>query len=287
MFNRFIAITEFSGPSFSLIDECKKLKALGAEQCLLIQSFVLVDASSMDVSSIFPILEQNLASQKETLEKLGFKVETRQMLGSSASEIAKIAVEENYSVIVVGANKHSLAGEIVLGGLSAEMIHQTQVPVLVMRLYGEQGKPGASLADAVLFPTDFSENADLALPYVEQLIAAGTKKVTLMHVQDDSKLGQYPQEKLGEFDKKDNGVLLEIKQRLQKSGNAQIDIVLKTGSPSAEILNAVKELGIDLVVMGSQGRGFIKEIFLGSVSHNIARHADASVLLIPKSRDEE
>jgi len=38
--------------------------------------------------------------------------------------------------------------------------------------------------------------------------------------------------------------------------------------------------------MGSQGRGFIKEVFLGSVSNNVARHSAASVLLIPAVRKE-
>jgi len=36
-----------------------------------------------------------------------------------------------------------------------------------------------------------------------------------------------------------------------------------------------------LVVMGSHGRGFIGELFVGSVSHNVARHAEAPVLLVP------
>jgi nucleotide-binding universal stress UspA family protein len=33
--------------------------------------------------------------------------------------------------------------------------------------------------------------------------------------------------------------------------------------------------------MGTQGKGFIKEIFLGSVAHNVSRLAACPVLLIP------
>jgi hypothetical protein len=43
-------------------------------------------------------------------------------------------------------------------------------------------------------------------------------------------------------------------------------------------------LGIVEALMGSQGRGYIREIFLGSVSHNIARYAGVSVLLISAIR---
>ena len=46
----------------------------------------------------------------------------------------------------------------------------------------------------------------------------------------------------------------------------------------------ITEKVIRLVVMGSQGHGFIKELFLGSVSHGVARLSDASVLLVPARR---
>jgi len=65
---------------------------------------------------------------------------------------------------------------------------------------------------------------------------------------------------------------------------AEVDISLSYGSPSVKILKIISEQKIFLVVMGSQGRGFVKELFLGSVSNNIVRHAKASVLLIPAKR---
>jgi len=39
-----------------------------------------------------------------------------------------------------------------------------------------------------------------------------------------------------------------------------------------------------MVVMGSQGRGFIGEVFLGSVSHTVTRHSKVPLLLIPAIR---
>jgi nucleotide-binding universal stress UspA family protein len=39
-----------------------------------------------------------------------------------------------------------------------------------------------------------------------------------------------------------------------------------------------------VIVMGSQGRGFISEVFLGSVSHQVVRQAPVPVLLIPALR---
>jgi nucleotide-binding universal stress UspA family protein len=75
-----------------------------------------------------------------------------------------------------------------------------------------------------------------------------------------------------------------MRDSLKKKGNSIIDIELAYGAPYSEIMRIIKEKDVSLVIMGSQGRGFIEELFLGSVSHNVARNSDASVLLIPAKR---
>ena len=47
------------------------------------------------------------------------------------------------------------------------------------------------------------------------------------------------------------------------------------------ILERLKTEDISLIVLGTQGKGFIAEIFLGSVAHNITRVAPCPILLIP------
>jgi nucleotide-binding universal stress UspA family protein len=89
---------------------------------------------------------------------------------------------------------------------------------------------------------------------------------------------------LERFNTIDTGRLEGMKKELQDAGAAEVDISLLYGSPSVTILRMISEQKIPLVVMGSQGRGFVKELFLGSVSNNIVRHATASVLLIPAKR---
>ena len=57
--------------------------------------------------------------------------------------------------------------------------------------------------------------------------------------------------------------------------------VFDPGHPLPAILRILESLDVSLIVMGTQGKGFIKEIFLGSVAHNISRMAACPVLLIP------
>ena len=75
-----------------------------------------------------------------------------------------------------------------------------------------------------------------------------------------------------------------LRKKLLEKGAKNVLLKIPYGNPTSEILNELKGGDYSLVVMGSQGRGFIQEIFLGSVSHNIARDASVSVLLIPALR---
>jgi nucleotide-binding universal stress UspA family protein len=53
------------------------------------------------------------------------------------------------------------------------------------------------------------------------------------------------------------------------------------GYPAEEILNVTDEEGCDLIILGTHGKGFLKQTFLGSVSNAILHRAQKPVLLIP------
>ncbi len=65
------------------------------------------------------------------------------------------------------------------------------------------------------------------------------------------------------------------------TGNAELDVttVVALGRPAEMIVEAAKEWGADLVVVGSHGRGFWGRLTLGSVSNAVVHHAPCSVLI--------
>ena len=83
----------------------------------------------------------------------------------------------------------------------------------------------------------------------------------------------------------DSRFLLESKrQRLESMGATDVSTDLASGEPAWEILDRAKEGDFSIIVMGSTGKGFVKGVFLGSVSNEVARHAELPVLLIPAVR---
>ena len=51
-------------------------------------------------------------------------------------------------------------------------------------------------------------------------------------------------------------------------------------------MERAKESGRTLILMGTQGKGFVEELFLGSVAHNVARRAPLAVLFVPAQARE-
>ena len=141
---------------------------------------------------------------------------------------------------------------------------------------------GTEVLRHVLLPTDFSAISSRALKYVEHLAAQGLSQVTVLNALDVPGGEEvYPPgyQEIAEGAARD--LLEQWKQRLLKAGVPIVNDHFDPGHPLPAILRVLESQDISLIVMGTQGKGFIKELFLGSVAHNISRLAMCPVLLIP------
>ncbi len=150
----------------------------------------------------------------------------------------------------------------------------------------------------VLYSTDFSPLAEVALDYVKKLREAGAEEVVVVHVVDDLSVELPEGASL-----KDNNELLKIlpevdqeyvislmqrldliKESLYKNGFSVKTFLLYGNIPKQIVAVAEKE-GVNLIVMGAHGKGLLTEILLGSVSTDVIRNAKCPVLII-KRREE-
>jgi nucleotide-binding universal stress UspA family protein len=156
----------------------------------------------------------------------------------------------------------------------------------------------------ILVPTDFSESANAALSQAVKLASLCGGRITLLHVISvekikDDLLGLDALENLtrvlntpaseAPYTPTNPVEVLEgaARQRLSDAitkvaAGVNIEAAVAEGRPSVEIVKYAGEHGVDLIVMGTQGRSGLGRAFLGSVADNVIRQAECPVMVVRK-----
>ncbi len=142
--------------------------------------------------------------------------------------------------------------------------------------------------EKLLFPTDFSELALAPLPHARRLVEAFNAELHCLHVVDEAyqywsalgpeslPVGPPPEE-----------LLNLARTRMEQFRAAHLadlkplpitDVTL--GRPFAEIIRYAREKDIDLIIMGTHGRGAIAQMLLGSTAEKVIHKATCPVLTI-------
>jgi nucleotide-binding universal stress UspA family protein len=140
----------------------------------------------------------------------------------------------------------------------------------------------------ILVPTDFSDPAERAWRYAQALAQESKGRVHLLHVVAEPYLyGAWGTEgaalQLGEM-------LAEAKKAAQRglarlasrsrSLTGRVVTATATGPTVDRILEYVSRNGIDLIVMGTHGRGFVGHLLLGSVAERVVQRSPVPVLTV-------
>ncbi|MGG7643591.1 universal stress protein [Rhodovulum sp. YNF3179] len=68
--------------------------------------------------------------------------------------------------------------------------------------------------------------------------------------------------------------------RAESRGAKNVSVRVLPGDYAETILDSAKDIGADMIVMGSRGLGGLKGLLLGSVSHKVNQHADCTVVTV-------
>jgi len=142
------------------------------------------------------------------------------------------------------------------------------------------------LYDHILLPTDGSAGTERVIEHAGELARAHDATIHALYVIDATTFTGLPMETSW------NGV----RQVLESEGETALeeverlfgdDVALEThtveGTPSTEIVAFARENDVDLVVMGTHGRGGIDRLLLGSVAERVVRGSPVPVTTVPVS----
>lgn len=138
----------------------------------------------------------------------------------------------------------------------------------------------------ILVATDFSEPSEKALTYGRDLARSYDATLHILHVTEDIMLRYAPEVGFAvpemqrdldraarrELDKlvtEDDTKTLRVVPALESAANAAAAIVVYAGTHE-----------IDLIVVGTHGRGVVKHLIMGSVAERVVRTAPCPVLAV-------
>jgi nucleotide-binding universal stress UspA family protein len=148
----------------------------------------------------------------------------------------------------------------------------------------------------ILYATDLSKNSAYAFLYATDIAQKYDATIVILHaveplppivrfygsLEEESKYYQHEKSIDTELIK---NRLQDFCQKVDKEIRACVELVsnilVRVGHPVEEILNASEEEGCDAIVLGSHGKGFLKQAFLGSVSRSVLDRSRKPVFIVP------
>jgi len=139
----------------------------------------------------------------------------------------------------------------------------------------------------ILVPTDFEHTSAHALTYARELARLFNATIHILHVVDDvfalpggteGTLAAFPQ----------------LQRQLQETAHTQVEqlmtederkagtraVVVTSSTPAQSVVDYARDAHIDLIVMGTHGRGGAPAFLIGSVAERVVRTAPCPVLTV-------
>lgn len=239
---------------------------------------------SGDSASIRERLRETATERAERLradaEERGLEATAAVREGIPANEIVDDA-DEHADAVVVGTAGRGAVARAVVGSVADKVVRTAPVPVVTVTPDAASVDERERTVDDVLLPTDGSDTAEAVARQGFELAAQFEATVHLLTVVDDDLVET--RSRLGEDDDPDALVARASGHHteLVAAGRERdLEVVTTTtnGDPAEEIGAYADREGIDLIAMGTAGRGGFERVVVGSVADEVVRTAPVPVL---------
>ena len=265
-------------------------RALGAEVELV---GVVSDAGGAEEKR--RVLERSLESRADEIEEaVGIRPRVRTSIGEVARTILGIHDgEEKPALLSFGSKVLGGVGRVMVGEALDRVLSKSRGPILITpephpaskaRVLERRAakRDGVQEGPAVLVATDGSEVSLRAGEHAAQLADGLGAKLFALYVVDEHLAFHggihYAElvERLSEDGREATG---KVRALAEKAG-VQFEELIVFGRPYQTILAVAEEVGADPIVLGAEGMTGLEHAFIGSVSEEVLRRANRTVLVV-------
>jgi nucleotide-binding universal stress UspA family protein len=188
--------------------------------------------------------------------------------GDVCEEIDTVVRRESLDVVVLGTHGRTGLGKAVFGSVAEKVFRHAHFPALTIGPHVRANPEGIVELHAILHPTDFSEEATVALGYAISLAKAYRARLYLLHVVKEGA--------------DSNRHLLEERLRQLVPGDAILACepkpLVEAGPAGRGIVDVAKELAVDLIVIGPKRRSGLPGTM--ATSYRVVTEAHCPVLTV-------
>lgn len=248
------------------------------------------------VQVVYPVSQDDVLAELRRIADAAGVDASLATLAAEAGDPSRVIVDRaaagSADLIVVGTHGRSGFERLMIGSVAEKVLRRAPCPVMVVPPHAPAALPAEVRFHRVLCPMDFSPAALQALGFALDLARQADGRVTLVHaiewlVEEESR-------QLAHFNVPEaRRQLIDMTQDRLKALVADesrtwsaIDEQVVVGRAHREILRVAADVGPDLIVMGTQGRGGLGLALFGSTTHEVVRAAPCPVLTVHGVRSE-
>ena len=205
------------------------------------------------------------------------------------------AKDAGIDLIVIGTHGREGMPRLLMGSVAESVVRTAPCPVLSVRRPDRESARPSSRTEGpmtsfknILVATDFSETSDAAFTYGRTLASTFGATLHVLHVVDNVYFSALGAETYA-------SMTPDLQERIDEAARAQLELLamntdgsgpaaksalLRSGTPAPAITQYARDEGIDLIVMGTRGRGGVAHLLLGSVAERVVRTAPCPVLTV-------
>jgi nucleotide-binding universal stress UspA family protein len=214
------------------------------------------------------------------LAEVGVDVAEREVvieaLRGAPAEALLRAASEDVRMLVVGSRGLGGFRGLRLGSVSRQLCEHAPRPVTVVR----RGVEASPVLRSILVGADGSDDAARAMGFAGRLATDVGADLVVVNA-TGSRDGQRPPSDEGTVDLETRRAWVEEWCAPLRDADVPYRIEVVRGDPRSALLDVTRETSADLVVVGSRGRGPIRQLVLGSVAASLVERCEVPVTVLP------
>jgi nucleotide-binding universal stress UspA family protein len=292
-----LAATDFSATAASALDWAVELARQQGARLELIHAITIppsmpgyIPPASLDFSEeLRQAAESRLADAAASLKGRGVEISTHLDIGTPSQVIVHWADSLHARAIVIGTRGLTGLRHLLLGSTTQRVVHGARCPVLTVHP-ADSGRHRP--IRNILVPTDFSQDAELAVVTAHHLLAGLEQdaKLILLHAFnlpiEYTAYGPIPTSisYLQDAGLEAERRLYDMAEQLRREG-LTVETVAREGDPAHVIAEEAQSRGADLIAMGTRGHTGLRHLFLGSTAERVVEQAPCPVMTIRRPEE--